>query len=80
MVSHEITHAWASENCRPDLTAEESEGFAQWIAYYTLIRFGFHDFGRTLTVGDNVYARGLRKMLEIEKRGGREAVFRSLAK
>ncbi|MCP4583014.1 MAG: hypothetical protein GY839_15505 [candidate division Zixibacteria bacterium] len=80
VISHEIAHAWASENCRANLTLEEAEGFAQWVAYYSLIQFGYSNFGETLVDGDNVYARGLRMMLEIEKNGGHKAIFRSLAK
>jgi len=78
VVAHEIAHAWATENCRKDLTLEDSEGFAQWIAYHSLRNFGYQDYSVTLTTGDNVYGRGLRKMLEIENNGGAEAVFKSL--
>jgi hypothetical protein len=80
VIPHEIAHAWAAENCRDNLTLEESEGFAQWVAYYTLRHFGFKDFSNTLLKGDNEYARGLRMMLEIERKEGRRAVFQSLAK
>ena len=80
VVPHEIAHAWAAENLREDLTLEEAEGFAQWIAYYALKHFGFHDHSETLLVGDNEYARGLRMMLDIEKKGGRSAVFSNLAR
>ena len=78
VIPHEIAHAWAMENCRDYLTQEESEGFAQWIAYYTLRHFGYKDFSESLLKGDNVYARGLRLMMDIERRHGRTAVFDSL--
>jgi len=79
-ISHEIAHAWASENCRLNLTLEEAEGFAQWVAYYTLKHFHFTAFSQTLLEGDNVYSRGLKAMLKIEKEGGKEAVFKYLAR
>ncbi len=80
VVSHEIAHAWAADNCRDNLTLEEAEGFAQWVAYYTLKHFGYESFSRTLLKGDNEYARGLRMMLKIESKGGKSAVFAHLAK
>lgn len=80
VIPHETAHAWAMDNCREYLTQEESEGFAQWIAYYTLRHFGYKQFSESLIKGDNIYARGLRLMLDIERKGGRTAVFKSLAK
>jgi hypothetical protein len=80
VIAHEIAHAWAAENCRDNLTLEEAEGFAQWIAYYSLKNFGYDNYANTLLKGDNEYARGLRIMLDIEQKGGGSAVFNSLAK
>jgi hypothetical protein len=39
--AHEYAHAWAAENCRPDLPLELSEGFAQWVAADVLRSMGF---------------------------------------
>ena len=80
VIPHEIAHAWAAENCRENLMLEEAEGFAQWVAYHTLRHFGFTEFSDTLLKGDNEYARGLRMMLEIERKSGRQAVFKRLLK
>ncbi len=80
VVSHEIAHAWAADNLRENLTLEEAEGFAQWVAYYTLKHFDYGDFAQTLLKGDNEYARGLHMMLKIESKGGQKAVFDYLAK
>lgn len=80
VIPHEIAHAWAADNCRSNLTLEEAEGFAQWVAYYTLRHFGFTEYSNTLLKGDNEYSRGLKMMLDIERREGREAVFQRLAK
>ena len=74
-IAHEITHAWQAENCSENLQLEDLEGFAQWVAYYTLIYFDYKRFARNMLSGNSVYATGLRKMLEIEKHGGSEAVF-----
>lgn len=80
VISHEIAHAWATDNCRDNLNLKEAEGFAQWVAYYTLKHFGFNDFSQTLLKGDNEYAHGLHMMLMIESKGGKKAVFSHLAK
>lgn len=80
VIAHEIAHAWASENCRLNLTLEEAEGFAQWVAYYTLRHFNFTAFSQTLLEGDTDYSLGLKMMLRIEKEGGKDAVFKYLAR
>jgi hypothetical protein len=80
VIAHETAHAWAAENCRSNLTLTEAEGFAQWVAYHCLEYFGHGEYGETLTKGDNEYAAGLRMMLGLEKKGGKEAVFKRLAK
>ncbi len=75
VLAHEITHAWQAENCSGNLELEDLEGFAQWVAYYALIYYDYERFAQTMLSGNSVYATGLRKMLEIEKRGGSKAVF-----
>jgi hypothetical protein len=74
-IAHEITHAWQAENCSNNLRLEDLEGFAQWVAYHTLVYFDYEPFAKTLLSGNSAYAAGLRKMLEMEKHGGSGAVF-----
>ena len=75
VLAHEIGHAWQAENCSDDLPLEDLEGFAQWIAYKTLLNFGYRDFAELLKEGDSIYAKGLNNMLKIEKYRGAQAVF-----
>jgi hypothetical protein len=75
VLAHEMAHAWESENCRSDLPLEDLEGFAQWAAYHALSNLGYQEYARTLVHGDNIYAVGLRRMLEIEDKSGSKAVF-----
>jgi hypothetical protein len=75
VLAHEMAHAWQSENCRTDIPLDDLEGFAQWVAYHALSNLGYREHARTLVQGNNIYAEGLRRMLEIEARGGSEAVF-----
>ncbi len=74
-IAHEITHAWQAENCENDLQLEDLEGFAQWAAYHTLLYFDYEQLAKNMRSGSSTYANGLRKMLEIEKHGGSNAVF-----
>ncbi len=75
VLAHEMAHAWESENCRRDLPLEDLEGFAQWVAYHALMNLGYEGYARTLANGKNIYAEGLRRMLEIQARSGSRAVF-----
>jgi hypothetical protein len=75
VISHETAHAWEAENCSDDLALEDQEGFAQWVAYKALMFFGHDDFAKLTTEGNDMYAKGLTRMLRIESRGGQKAVF-----
>jgi hypothetical protein len=75
VLAHELTHAWEAENCGDDGPLEDQEGFAQWVAYKTLINFAYSDYASLMTEGDNIYAKGLTKMLKIEQNGGAGGVF-----
>jgi hypothetical protein len=75
VLAHETAHAWQAENCPDDLPLEDLEGFAQWIAYRTLINFGYQDFADLLKEGDSIYSTGLNKLLDMEARYGARAVF-----
>ncbi len=75
VLAHEITHAWQAENCDNNASLSDREGFAQWTAYYALRYYGYDSFAANMTEGSSVYSNGLNKMLEIESRAGRKAVF-----
>lgn len=75
VLAHEIAHAWMSENAKHERSLEESEGFAQWVAYHFLGHRGLQEQQRMLLIGDDVYASGLRKMLQIEKERGQRGVL-----
>ena len=80
VIPHEIAHAWAAENCPRNMSLEDAEGFAQWVAYHALGNFGYSDFRETLLEGNTMYAAGLRKMLKIEKQKGIQGVFSYITK
>jgi len=69
-VAHEWAHAWHGENCPflQDLLVRE--GFAEWVAYKTLQAMGAAKRMALMKQQDGLYGEGLRKMLELERRGG----------
>jgi len=75
VLAHEMTHAWQAENCSDNIQLDDQEGFAQWVAYKALKQYDYGDFAGLLISGENPYATGLAKMLQIEKTGGPKAVF-----
>lgn len=75
VLAHEIAHAWMSQNGRPDPTLEDAEGFAQWAAYNALGYFALDRQRQILLSGNDIYAAGLKHMLELESRGGKQAVI-----
>jgi len=75
VLAHEITHAWQSENCSERLSTEEREGFAQWVAYKSVINFGYREYAENMRKGESIYSSGLNRMIDLEKNGGPAAVF-----
>ena len=61
--AHEYAHAWAAENCRPDLPADLREGFAQWVAADVLRSKGFRGALEKLEARtDSPYGTGYRRI------------------
>lgn len=75
VLAHEIAHAWMSERRTNEPDRKTAEGFAQWVAYHSLINFGYAKEAARLLDGDDDYASGLRMMIELESKEGRSAVF-----
>jgi len=75
VLAHELTHAWQAENCSENLPLEDVEGFAQWVAFKTLNHHNYSEFAQLMLETDNIYSRGLRNMLSIEKTKDTKGVF-----
>ena len=78
VMAHEFAHAWQSENCRRDQHPEIQEGFAEWVAYKLLEGLGCRRRCERMLRRDDLYGRGLRKMLKLENQGGQALVFRQV--
>jgi hypothetical protein len=74
-VAHEWAHAWQGENCPLLRDPLVREGFAEWVAYKTLQRMGASKKMALMEQQDGPYGQGLRKMLELERRGGLSGVL-----
>ncbi|HEY7848577.1 MAG TPA: hypothetical protein VIC27_00870 [Ktedonobacterales bacterium] len=78
-LAHELGHAWQSEQLGASAGALDplvSEGFAEWVAYHTLMARGMRTLASRARERQDVYGRGLERLLGIERAKGREAVLR----
>ena len=66
VLSHEYAHAWQALNARPNLTDEEREGFAEWVAYKVLAFHNYIEEAERLKSKPAPYGTGLVRMLAIE--------------
>lgn len=76
-MAHELTHAWQSTEA-PLQDRTVSEGFARWVEYKLLVAVGEQRRADALAASaDPDYGEGLRLFLEVERRGGVEAVMKA---
>lgn len=77
-LAHELGHAWQSEQLGAAASALDplvSEGFAEWVAYHTLLAHNMPALASRARERDDLYGRGLERMLSIERTRGRNAVL-----
>jgi hypothetical protein len=74
-VAHEWAHAWQGENCPLLKDSLVREGFAEWAAYKTLQSMGAIKKMALMEKQNGLYGEGLRRMLELERRGGMNEVL-----
>ena len=74
-LSHELAHAWQTEQALHLNDAAVREGFAEWVAYRVLVARGLTALADRATRRDDVYGRGLRHFLNIENRFGYAGVI-----
>jgi hypothetical protein len=74
-LAHELAHAWQSEASGPVSDELLREGFAEWVAHQVLVDAGQREVAVRATRRDDVYGRGLRHFLTLERTKGRAAVL-----
>lgn len=79
-LAHELGHAWQAEQLGANAGALDpklSEGFAEWVAYTTLLARSFRTLASRARERDDDYGAGLNHFLEIERAHGRPAALRT---
>lgn len=76
VMSHEYAHAWYEERVMEQKGLIIVEGFAEWVAYHLLLRKGYKNIARGMTKRENVYGKGLRYMIDLQKKKGFRGVLR----
>jgi hypothetical protein len=74
-LAHELAHAWQSEASGPGSDQLLREGFAEWVAHQVLVDAGLREVAVRATRRDDLYGRGLRHYLTLERTKGRAAVL-----
>jgi hypothetical protein len=74
-LAHELAHAWQVEVSPGVRDPMVREGFAEWVAHRVLVAGGHRRVAARATRRDDLYGRGLRHFLEIERNSGRTAVL-----
>lgn len=74
-LAHELGHAWQAERAPGLRDLLLSEGFAEWAAHRVLVGAGLQAIAARATRRDDIYGRGLRHFLALERRAGRAAVL-----
>lgn len=80
VLSHELAHAWHEErmdNRKPQLIIE---GFAEWVSYSLLKQKGLKHMAKSMTGRNDVYGKGLKEMLKIQKKSGFKGVLEYVIK
>lgn len=74
-LAHELGHAWQVETGVVTADPLPREGFAEWVAHRVLVAHGHRRLADRAAARDDVYGRGLRHFLEIERASGRRGVL-----
>jgi hypothetical protein len=90
VAAHEYAHAWQGENCplltavalpgaseqmSPEAVKLAHEGFAEWIAYQVLGKYGYRRGQERMLARTDIYGQGLRWALNVEKSCGTQGVL-----
>ena len=77
-MAHELAHIWQFENwpCFGLMEKWQVEGFAEWVAYKVALSLALtNEADQMLKNPDPVYGAGLRRMLEVEQKMGKNSVL-----
>ena len=75
VAAHEYAHAWQGENTPLLRNQLIHEGFAEWVAYSVLGRYGYRRSQERMRSRTDIYGQGLKWALETEGRLGATGVI-----
>lgn len=75
VAAHELAHAWQSVNAVQNQSLKILEGFAEWVAYKTLLSLGYQRDAARLTRRNDLYGEGLQYFIALERQQGRQQVL-----
>ena len=75
VIAHEWGHAWQMENAPLLRELQAKEGFAEWVAYKVMAVIGAREILARMENRQDVYGRGLRDVLALERECGEVCVF-----
>lgn len=75
VAAHEFAHAWQGENCPLLRNVLVHEGFAEWVAYRVLGKYGYKRGQDNMLARDDIYGRGLKWTLNLETEQGTAGVI-----
>lgn len=75
VIAHEWGHAWQMENAPLLRKLQSKEGFAEWVAYKVMAVVGAREMLARMENRQDVYGRGLRDVLALEREGGENGVL-----
>lgn len=75
VAAHELAHAWQSVHASQNQSLKILEGFAEWVAYRTLLSRGYQRDAARLTRRNDLYGEGLQYFIALERQQGRQQVL-----
>ena len=75
VAAHELAHSWQSTHAPQGQAAKIVEGFAEWVAYRTLLLLGHQGAAARLTRRNDLYGVGLQYFIALERQQGQQAVL-----
>lgn len=75
VLAHEYTHAWQADHFPARAGILWVEGLAEWIAYRTLLFYGYKKQAHLITRQQDEYGQGFRKIQDIEHKYGTDRVI-----
>lgn len=80
VLSHELAHGWHEERMDIRKSPLIIEGFAEWISYNLLKQKGLKNMAKSMTGRNDVYGKGLKEMLKLQKEKGFNSVLEYVTK